>query len=258
MQFIEANGARIPLLGLGTWDLRGRTCVRMVEDALQLGYRHIDTADVYDNEPEVGEGLRASGIARDQVFITTKVWHSNLRAAAFQRSAEASLKKLKLDQVDLLLIHWPSSSVPLQETIGALNKVKRVGLTRHIGMSNFTVALVEEAVQLSGEPIVTNQIEYHPYIDQSATIAACRRHGISITAYSPIARGRVKSDEQLVKIGKAHGKSAAQVSLRWLVQRGIIAIPRTSKPERLRENFAVFDFRLTDKEMAAIFSLSQR
>jgi 2,5-diketo-D-gluconate reductase B len=253
---VEANGARIPLVGLGTWDLRGRTCARMVEEALRLGYRHIDTAAMYGNEGQVGEGLRASGVPRAEVFITTKVWQSDLRARDFERSTQASLDKLKLPYVDLLLIHWPNSSVPLRETIGALCKMKREGLARHVGVSNFTVALLEEAVKLATEPLVNNQIECHPYLDQTRLIAACRRHGLSITAYSPVARGQVQADTVLARIGKAHGKTAAQVSLRYLVQQGVIVIPRTSRTERLKENFDLFDFALTPDEMTEIATLA--
>jgi diketogulonate reductase-like aldo/keto reductase len=239
---IRSSGARIPLVGLGTWELRGRTCARLVEEAIGLGYRHIDTASMYGNEAAVGEGVRAAGVARDEVFITTKVWQSDLRARDFERSTRDSLAKLKLPSVDLLLIHWPNPSIPLQEPIGALCKMKREGLARHIGVSNFTVALVEEAVKLANEPLVNNQIECHPYLDQGKVIAACRGRGLSVTAYSPIARGRVEGDAVLARIGKAHGKSAAQVCLRYLVQQDIVVIPRTSRPERLKENFDVFDF----------------
>jgi diketogulonate reductase-like aldo/keto reductase len=253
---VEANGARIPLLGLGTWDLRGRECARMVEAALGLGYRHIDTAAMYRNESEVGDGLRASGVPRDDVFITTKVWSSNLRARDFERSARDSLKDLKLDSVDLLLIHWPNSSVPLKETIGALCKMKREGLARHIGVSNFNPALIEEAVRLATEPLVNNQIELHPYYDQSKTIAASRKAGLSVTAYSPIARGRVKGDAVLSRIAKTHGKTTAQISLRYLVQQDIIVIPKTSRPERLKENAAIFDFTLTVGETRDIAALA--
>jgi 2,5-diketo-D-gluconate reductase B len=253
---VEANGARIPLVGLGTWDLRGKTCARMVDEAIRLGYRHIDTAAMYGNEAAVGEGLRASGVARDEVFITTKVWSSDLRAKDFERSTRDSLAKLKLPSVDLLLIHWPNSSIPLKETIGALCKMKRDGRARHIGVSNFTVALVEEAVKLATEPLVNNQIECHPYLDQSKVIAACRKAGMAVTAYSPIARGRVKGDAVLARIGKAHGKTAAQVCLRYLVQQEIVAIPRTSRPERLKENFEVFDFKLSAPEMKEIATLA--
>jgi len=253
---VEAHGARIPLIGLGTWNLRGSTCVRMVEQALRLGYRHVDTA--YDNEREVGEGLRASGLARDQAFITTKIWPSHFAARELERAVKESLARLQLAEVDLLLLHWPNPQIPLRETLGALGKVKRMGLARHIGVSNFTVALIDEAVRLADEPLVCNQVEMHPFIDQSKVIAACRRHGMATVAYSPVARGGVKSDKVLARIAKAHGKSAAQVSLRFLAQRGIVVIPRTSRVERLSENFAIFDFLLSETEMAEIAGLARR
>jgi diketogulonate reductase-like aldo/keto reductase len=256
-KYVEANGARIPLLGLGTWALRGKTCSTMVEQALKLGYRHIDTAEMYDNEREVGEGLRSSGVKREEVFITTKVWQSNLAAKALERSAKDSLVKLTLSEVDLLLIHWPNPDIPLAETIGALCKMKREGVTRHIGVSNFTVALLEEATRLATEPLVCNQFECHPFIDQSKVIAATRRHGMAVVAYSPIARGNAAGNAVLARIGKAHGKTAAQVCLRYLVQQDIAVIPRTSKPERLRENMAIFDFTLSDKEIAEIAALAK-
>jgi 2,5-diketo-D-gluconate reductase B len=254
---IEANGARIPAFGLGTWDLRGRTCASMVEQALQLGYRHIDTAAMYDNERDVGEGLRASGVPRAEVFITTKVWSSHLAAPDFERSAQESLAKLKLDQVDLLLIHWPNPRIPLAEMMPALCKMKTRGVTRHIGISNFTVPLVEEAVGLATEPLVTNQIEWHPFIDPSAVRKACRAHGLSVTAYSPLARGRVAHNKVLAAIGARHGKNASQVALRFLLQESAIVIPRTSKPERLAENFAVFDFELSASELSEIRRLGR-
>jgi len=255
-QVVEANGARIPLVGLGTWDLRGKVCARMVEEAIKLGYRHIDTAAMYGNEAAVGEGLRASGVKRDEVFITTKVWQSDLRAKDFERSARASLANLKLDAVDLLLIHWPNPSVPLKETIGALCKMKREGVARHIGISNFTVTLIEEALKLSTEPLVCNQVECHPFLDQSKVIAATKKRGMAVVAYSPIARGQAKGDALLAKIGKAHDKTATQVCLRYLVQQQIVVIPRTSKSERLKENFSIFDFELSAAEMQEIFSLA--
>jgi diketogulonate reductase-like aldo/keto reductase len=241
---VEANGARIPAIGLGTWDLRGRTCTRTVEQALRLGYRHIDTAEMYGNEREVGEGLRASGIARDEVFITTKVWPDHLAPRELERATRDSLAKLRLDAVDLL------------GTSGALTRMKRDGHARHIGISNFTVGLIEEAVRLAAEPLVTDQVEWHPYIDQSQVVAACRRRGLAVTAYSPIARGRAVGDKTLAKIGQRHGKSAGQVCLRFLIQEGAIVIPRTSKPERLAENLAIFDFELTSAEMAAVRDLA--
>jgi 2,5-diketo-D-gluconate reductase B len=255
---VEANGARIPLLGLGTWDLRGRVCTRNVEQAIRLGYRHIDTAAIYDNEREVGDGVRASGVPRDEIFITTKVWSTRLSPPEFERSTRESLVRLRLSEVDLLLIHWPNPSIPLAETIGALCKMKREGLARHIGISNFPVPLVEEAVRLSTEPLVCDQIEFHPYTDRSDIVTACRRHGLAVVAYSPIARGEVARDATLIEIGKRHGKSATQVCLRWLVQQGIIVIPRTAKVERLSSNADIFDFALNDEDMATIQQLTRR
>jgi 2,5-diketo-D-gluconate reductase B len=256
MEFVSTNGARIPIVGLGTWELRGRTCARVVEQALRLGYRHIDTAEMYDNEREVGDGLRASGVKREDVFLTTKVWPSHFAPRELERAAKESVARLRVSEVDLLLLHWPSEQVPLSETMPALCKMKQIGLTRHIGISNFTVALVEEAVRLASEPLVTNQIECHPYLDQSKVIAVCSRRGLSITAYSPLARGRVGSDKVLKRIGQAHGKTAGQVALHWLIKRNIIVIPRTSKVERLSENLALFDFELTSAEIEEISALA--
>jgi len=256
--FVEARGARIPLIGLGTWDLRGRTCARLVEQALRLGYRHIDTAEMYDNEREVGEGLRASGVKRDEVFVTTKMWPSHFAPRELARAAKDSLVRLRLTEVDLLLLHWPNPKIPLSETLPALCKLKRMGLARHIGVSNFTVALIEEAVRLAPEPLVCDQVEMHVFLDQSKVIEACRRHGMAVVAYSPIARGGVKNSDALARIGKAHGKTAAQVGLRFLVQQDIVVIPRTSRIERLSENMAIFDFELAAPEMEEIAGLAHR
>ena len=257
MQIVEANGARIPAIGFGTMTLKENVGIEMTAAALRAGYRHLDTAQMYGNEREVGEGLRASGVKREEVFLTTKVWHNRLAAGDLERSVDESLERLKLPSVDLLLIHWPNAAIPLQETLGALAKVKRAGLTKHIGVANFTVALIEEAVRLADEPLVTNQIEVHPFIDRSKVIAACRRHGISVTAYCPIARGKVPGNPVIERIAKAHGKSAGQVALHWLVQQGVIPIPRTAKVERLPENLAVFDFALSPAEMTDIAGLKQ-
>jgi 2,5-diketo-D-gluconate reductase B len=254
--FVEANGARIPAIGLGTWDLRERTCVRMVEHALRLGYRLIDTAEMYGNEREVGEGLRGSGIPRDQVFVTTKVSPEHLAPRALEHAAKESLARLKVSEVDLLLIHWPNPSIPLADTIGALCRMKREGCAKHIGVSNFTVDLIAEAVKLATEPLVTDQVEWHPFIDQTKVVEACRRHGLAVTAYSPMARGAVLADETLRRIGIQHGKTAGQVGLRYLVQRGAVVIPRSSRPEGLAANFAIFDFELTPAEMADIARLA--
>jgi 2,5-diketo-D-gluconate reductase B len=253
---VDAKGARIPLVGLGTWELRGRQCARIVEQALRLGYRHIDTAQMYENERDVGEGLHASGLRRDEVFLTTKIWPSHFAPPALERAAKERLVQLRVSEVDLLLLHWPNPQIPLEETIGALCRVKREGLARHIGVSNFNSALLEQANRLATEPLVCNQFEVHPFLDQSKLIAATRRHGMAVVAYSPIARGGAKNEPVLVRIGAAHGKSPAQVCLRYLVQQGIAVIPRTSRVERLAENLAIFDFSLTDREMADIAGLA--
>ncbi len=255
MQFVEANGAKIPAIGLGTWELRGRACARLVEQALRLGYRHIDTAQVYENEREVGDGLRAARVKRDDVFVTTKVWTTHFAPNDLERSTKESLTKLHLSEVDLLLLHWPNPHVPLAETLGALAHTKKLGMARHIGVSNFTVALIDEAVATSGEPLVCDQVEYHPYLDQTRVREACARHGMALVAYSPVAKGRIKSDETLARIGRAHGKTPAQVCLRWLVQQNVAAIPRTSKIERLSENIDIFDFALSDDQMQEIFAM---
>lgn len=257
MQAVEAKGFRIPIVGLGTWALRGRDCARLTEQAIRIGYRHIDTAQMYDNEHEVGEGVRASGL-RSEVMVTTKVQPTSLAPHDLERSVKESLAKLRLDIIDLLLIHWPNPRVPLAETLGAMAKMKREGYTRQIGVSNFTVVLLEEANRASSEPLVCNQVECHPFLNQDKVVVACRKNGMAVVAYSPIARGSAASDKVLEKIGKLHGKTAAQVCLRWLIQQGIVVIPRTSKLQRLEENFAVFDFELSDSEMRDIAGLARR
>jgi 2,5-diketo-D-gluconate reductase B len=211
---------------------------------------------MYDNEGEVGEGLRAAGVARDEVFVTTKVWPAHFAPGDLEKAAKDSLARLRLAEVDLLLLHWPNPNIPLADTLGALCEVKRAGLTRHIGVSNFTVELISEAVRLASEPLVCDQIEMHPFLDQSKVVAACREQGMAVVAYSPIARGGAPKDAVLRRIGETHGKTAAQVSLRWLVQQGIAAIPRTSKAERLKQNLAIFDFELSPEEMAEIAALA--
>ncbi|MFZ5692771.1 MAG: aldo/keto reductase [Pseudomonadota bacterium] len=257
MLYLDAKNVRFPALGLGTWELRGRECARLVEQAVRLGYRHFDTAQMYGNEREVGEGIRASGIKRDEVFVVTKVSPENLAPALLLRSVKESVGALRLGEIDLLLLHWPNKGVPLADTIEALLSVKRDGYVRNIGVSNYTVALIEEASRLAGDRLVCNQFEYHPYLDQSKVLAACRAHGMAAVAYSPIAKGSTRSDSVLTRIGKAYGKSGAQVSLRWLMQQGVGAIPRTSRVERLAENIDIFDFELSDAEMREIAGLAK-
>jgi diketogulonate reductase-like aldo/keto reductase len=257
MHKVEANGAAIPALGLGTWTLKGSECSSLVEAALEVGYRHLDTAVMYDNEADVGAGLRASGIARDDVFVTTKVWWTDLAADDFWRAAEQSVKKLGLDQVDLLLIHWPNPNIPLEETIGALNKARVDGLARNIGVSNFPTKQLAQALSLSEAPLVANQVENHPYLDQRKVYAACRDAGMAMISYCPLYRGGPLFEEPAVAdAAKTHGKTPGQIVLRWHIQQdGVVAIPRTTRKERLKENADIFDFALCDAEMSAISQL---
>ena len=244
-------------MGFGTSQLRD--CGEIVANAIKAGYRHIDTAWKYGSEKGVGEGMRASGVPREEIFVCTKVSHEYLRAPDFARSVDESLENLQVDYVDLLLVHWPSpEGIPLAETMGALAKAQRDGLARHVGVANFNIALLEEAIRLCKEPIVNLQVECHPYLDQSKVVAACKRLGVAMTAYCPLGRGRMPSDPVLNEIARAHGRTVAQVALRWLVQQGnIIPIPRTSKPARMVENLDVFDFALSEKEMQRIFALKR-
>jgi diketogulonate reductase-like aldo/keto reductase len=259
MDVIEAHGARIPVLGFGTMTLKDDRCVELVEAALQLGYRHLDTAQMYGNEREVGqglrEGLRGSGLRREDVFLTTKVWFNRLAPGDLERSVNESLEKLGLPFVDLLMIHWPNAQIPLAGSIAALGKIREQGLAKNIGVANFNIAMIEEAAALAREPIAVLQIEAHPYLDQSKVIAVARQHGMAVVGYCPLARGKVPADATLQKIGRAHGKTASQVALRFLEQHGIIPIPRTSKRERLAENLGSLDFVLSEAEMAEIGKL---
>ena len=257
---ITAHGAAMPVVGYGTMLFsEPERAPGLVAHAIQSGYRHIDTARKYGSEQWVGEGLRASGIDRKELFVTTKVTEENARADDFARSVETSLETLGLDYVDLLLIHWPQPRVPLAETVGALAKAKRDGLARHIGVSNFTVALLDEAVSLCPEPLVTNQIEYHAYITQEKILAACRRHGIIVTCHVPLARGKLIGDPVIGEIASGHGKSPAQVALRWLIQQPDIAVvPRALQEHQIEENIDLFDFELNQDEMQRIGQLRDK
>ncbi|WP_274424321.1 aldo/keto reductase [Chelativorans sp. YIM 93263] len=257
MRKLVANGAEIPVIGLGTWTLSGRACSELVEHAIEHGYRHVDTAAMYDNEREVGEGIRASGLSREELFLTTKVWWTDLSADDLRRSAARSLERLGTDYVDLLLIHWPNPDIPLAETMEALNRVRDEGLTRHIGVSNFPTRTLAEAVKRSAAPLVANQVEYHPYLNQDKVLAACRQHGMAMVSFAPLYRGGPLLNEPAVKAAAGrHGKTPGQVILRWhLQQEDVAVIPRTSRKERLAENADVFDFALEPEEMEAISAL---
>ncbi len=256
MEHVEVQGFTIPALGFGTWELTGGTCYEAVRHALELGYRHIDTAQAYGNEPEVGRAIADSGVDRDDIWLTTKVWNTNLAADDVRRSTEASLRKLDVDHLDLLLIHWPSERVPLEETLDAMDGLRADDRTRTIGVSNFPSPLVERALDIA--PIIGDQVEYHPFLDQSELRELCDDRDLMLTAYSPLAKGRVPGDETLGKIGAEHGKTAAQVAVRWLLdQPNIAAIPRSSSAEHREANLDVFDLELSDEETARIDGLAR-
>jgi 2,5-diketo-D-gluconate reductase B len=254
---LTAHGANIPALGFGTSQLGD--CAENVATALKLGYRHIDTAWKYGSEQGVGAGMRASGVARADIFLVTKVSHEYLRATDFAAQVDESLKTLQVDYVDLLHVHWPSpDKVPLAETMGALAKAKRDGLARHLGVANFNIELLEEAIRLCPEPLVTLQAEYHPYLDQTKVLAACRRLGLVFTAYCPLARGKVFKDPRIAELAQKKGRTIAQVTLRWLIQQGNIApIPRSANPAHIAECLDIFSFSLTDDEMKQMSALAR-
>lgn len=253
-----AHGAAMPVLGLGTAVLKGQVIEAITETALGLGYNHIDTAAMYGNEVEIGRAIRAAGVARDAFWLTTKVWPDRHAPGEVQASTQESLERLGVDQVDLLLLHWPNFAVPLERTVEALNDCLTRGYTRFIGISNFTVALTERARSASAAPLLTDQVEYHPQLNQDKLLGYLREAGIALTAYSPLGRGAVLDEAPVQRAAEAHDKTPAQIVLRWHVQQpGVIAIPRTSNLARLAENLAVFDFALRDDEMAAISALAR-
>jgi diketogulonate reductase-like aldo/keto reductase len=253
----SAHGAAIPALGFGTSPMTGGLAPETVVAALKAGYRHIDTARKYGTERAVGEAIRASGVPRGEIFLTTKVSHENLRADAFAQSVDESLAALKVDYVDMLLIHWPNPEIALADTMPALAKAKRQGLARHIGVANFNTTLLDQAIKLCPEPLAALQAEYHPYLDQTKLLDAVRRRGMAFIAYCPLGRGRLFSDPVLAEIAKARGKSIAQIALRWLMQQNVAAIPRSSNATRIADNAKVFDFTLGDDEMARIAALKR-
>jgi diketogulonate reductase-like aldo/keto reductase len=258
MHTVAANGAKIPAIGFGTYGMDRRDMLRMIPAALKGGFRHIDTAQIYRNEAEVGECIAASGIPRSDIFIITKVWGANYPENRFGASVDESLGKLRSDYIDLLLLHWPDESVPLAEQIGLLNETVKAGKVRHIGVSNFNRRLLDQAIGLSAVPLVANQFEYHPYLNQSRLIEATREAGLAVTAYCAMAVGRVLADPTIAEIAEGHGRSIPQVVLRWLIQQdGVVALSRTTNPDRVAENLTIFDFELGDDEMAAIQRLAR-
>ncbi|MGM0586527.1 MAG: aldo/keto reductase [Pseudomonadota bacterium] len=257
MRSVQAREARIPALGLGTWRLEGRQATEMVSRALAEGWRHIDTARMYGNEAEVGAGIRASDVPRDEVFLTTKIWPDDHAPERLRAAAEDSLRRLGLDHVDLLLLHWPSREVPFEETLPALAGLRAAGLARHVGVSNFTRAQFREAQALCEAPLVTNQVEFHPWLDQSAMLGLLAEYGAALTAYVPLAKGRAAQDATLARIGAAHGVGGPAVALAWCLAKGAVAIPKTATPARLAENAAALEVTLSAAEIAEIDTLAE-
>src|SRR6202795_3017911 len=256
MDYLQTQGISLPRLGLGTFRMQGDVCRAAVESALALGYRHIDTAEMYGNEDPIGVALAASGVARRDLHVTTKVWNENLAPDAIRRSFDASLKKLKLDHVDLYLVHWPAKNMNLPAMFETLMKLKQEGRTRAIGVANFNIALLKTVVEQVKAPIACNQIEYHVMLDQTPVRKYMRAKSIPLVAYCPLAQGRAASDETLMAIGRKHGASAAQVALKWLLdQDGVAAIPKASRAESQRANLDAQNVGLDDEDMKAIAAL---
>jgi 2,5-diketo-D-gluconate reductase B len=256
MHVKTVQGVEVPALGYGTFQLSGSQCERGVAHALSVGYRHLDTAQAYENEDRVGAAIAASGVPREEIFLTTKLWTSELTRDRVGPATDASLRRLGTDQVDLLLIHWPSPEVPLGETLAAMVAVMDAGRTRSIGLSNFPPSLVREALEHA--PILCNQVEYHPFLGQPRLRELAAEHDLLLTAYSPLARGRVDGDDTLREIAAAHGATPAQVALRWLVdQDRVAAIPKATSPERIEENLGALEPRLDDAERRRIDALER-
>lgn len=257
MRYISLSNIDIPALGFGTWQMSGEECQSAVEQAIHTGYRHIDTAQIYENEEEVGQAIAHSGIARDNIFLTTKIWMDRVRDGDLQKSMKESLDRLKTDYVDLTLIHWPVEDVPFEETMQALEEVQKHGQTRLIGVSNFTRDQMREVVEELGCNIVNNQVEYHPYLSQRPVLDYIEERAMFLTAYSPLARGKVFEDSTLKTLAQKYDKNPGQITLRWLIQQDrVAAIPKASKSEHLVNNFDIFDFELSDEDMAQIHGLA--
>ncbi|SDX22292.1 2,5-didehydrogluconate reductase DkgB [Marinobacter mobilis] len=250
----------LPPIGLGTYRLKGDLARNAVKSALSLGYRHIDTAQIYDNEAEVGDGITSSGIPRREIFVTTKIWYDNLHPDRLIQSLQQSLERLKTDHVDLTLVHWPSpeSAVPMADYLAALSEAQREGMTDHIGVSNFTVAQLNEARAILGDNrIFTNQVEVHPFLANRRLVDHSQTLGIPVTGYMPLAVGRVMENEVLAHLGRKRNRSAAQIALAWVASRGVIPIPSSTRPDHLKANLSALELQLTPEEMNAIDALDR-
>ena len=247
-----SSGYEMPVLGLGTWQLTGNKCKSSVKKALELGYRHIDTAWIYENQEEVGEAIKESEIKREKLFITSKVWTDNLRYNEVLEQCDETLQQLQLSYLDLYLIHWPNKDVDLKGTFRAFKKLVDDKKVRSIGVSNFNIARIKEAKMKSEIPISVNQVEYHPYLNQEKLLKTCRENKIIVTAYSPLARGKVLDDPILTKIANEVDKKPGQISLRWLIQKGLVVIPKASSEEHIKEDMEIFNFKLSERQMDEI------
>ncbi|NIJ33781.1 aldo/keto reductase [Sphingomonas oligoaromativorans] len=256
MDTIKTQGITIPRLGFGTFRMPGGGAQPVVETALALGFRHIDTAAMYENEAAVGAALATSGIARDELFVTTKVWHDQLAPDALRRAFDDSLAKLGIDYVDLYMVHWPARDMDMATTLEALMALRESGRTRAIGVCNFNLPMIRRAVDEIGAPIAAHQIEYHPFLAQTAMLVYLRSRSIPLTAYAPLAQGRAANNPTLAGIGKKHGATAAQIAIAWLLdQEGVIAIPKAARQESQQSNLDALKIRLDDEDRAAIASL---
>lgn len=257
MEYVELQDERIPAIGLGTWQLT-ENCAKSVENALNIGYIHVDTAQAYGNEAEVGEGIQNAEVDRDDIWLTTKIWRDNLNKKDLKQSVEESLEKLKTDYVDLLLIHWPFREMDLEAVLEEMDELVEEGKARNIGISNFTAEQTRRAQELSDHKLLTNQIEYHPFLDQDEVLEECRTQDMMLTAYSPLARGDVIGNETLQKIGDKYEKSEVQIALRWLIQqKNVCAIPKATSVEHQKANLDIFDFKLSEDDMEEISGLAR-
>jgi 2,5-diketo-D-gluconate reductase B len=256
MKTIKTKGVEIPRLGFGTFRMPGNESQPVVETALELGFRHIDTAAMYQNETAVGAALVASGVKRQDLFVATKVWHDQLSPDALYRAFDASRNKLKLDYVDLYMVHWPSRDMDMAATLEALMRLYENGLTRAIGVCNFNLPMIRCAVEDIGAPIAVHQVEYHPFLSQAPMLTYLRSRGIPLTAYAPLAQGRAANDATLAAVGRKHGATAAQIAIAWLLdQEGVIAIPKAARPESQKGNLDALNITLDDEDRAAIAAL---
>ncbi|WNL38159.1 2,5-didehydrogluconate reductase DkgB [Halomonas sp. PAMB 3232] len=254
------TASTLPNPGFGTYRLGGDTLKQGIHTALEAGYRHIDTAQFYGNESTVGEAIRDSSVPRSDIFLTTKVWFDQLEPAALKASVDESLSKLKTEYVDLLLIHWPSPNdeVPMRDYLTALKEVKAEGKARHIGVSNFTIAQIDEAIDILGEgEILTNQIEVHPFLQNRKLVDHCKANDIEVTAFMPLAVGKVMEDPVLKQIAGVHGVTPAEITMAWIKARGLVTIPSSTKARNIESNIKAFDIELSEAEMADIATLDR-